>query len=91
MTDKKKEDEKDEKKLRIFHTGGVYGPLDTPDGRLEPGKSLPVRAALAKKLVAAYKQSMERVAAIPYEVKTEVLHPYAHPKEAEESSDHRDR
>ena len=51
MTETKKE----EKKVRIFHTGGIYGPLDTGNGRLEPGRYLDVKPELSKKLVGAYK------------------------------------
>ena len=40
------------------------------------------------RLVAAYKQSMEQLAAIPYDgARTDNPHPYAHPKSIEESLD----
>ncbi len=41
-------------KVLIYHTGASHGPLDTSAGRLAPGQSLAVPAALAEKLLQAY-------------------------------------
>lgn len=43
------------------------------------------------RLVTAYKQSMEQLAAMPSTVPGKIAHPYAHPKEAGPGGDHRKR
>ena len=56
--------------------GGGYDPFDYP---------------AEDRLVAAYRKSLEQVAAIPFEIPEELAHPYAHPKEAGTGADHQGR
>ena len=66
MTDTKKEGT-----VRMFHTGGIYGPLDTEYGRLSPGGSLKVSPELAKKFTRAYKHVKLASDVIPAEKDSE--------------------
>ena len=43
------------------------------------------------RLIAAYKESLARLEAIPFEVAVDRPHPYAHPKAPGQTRDHRDR
>ena len=43
------------------------------------------------RLIAAYKESMQRMAAVPFNIDTSRPHPYAHPKEPGQNRDHRAR
>lgn len=43
------------------------------------------------RLIAAYRDSMERLAKIPFAVATDRPHPYAHPREPGRNRDHRER
>jgi nucleoside-diphosphate-sugar epimerase len=51
----------------------------------------PFDYAAEDKLVAAYRESLASVAAVPFNIPEEMAHPYAHPKEASTTGDHRER
>ena len=60
-------------------------------GEIERRLQDPFNYAAEDHLIAAYADSMQRVAAIPFEVQTDRPHPYAHPKEPGQERDHRER
>jgi hypothetical protein len=61
------------------------------DGEIERRLQDPFNYAAEDQLVALYKESLQRMAAIPFEVNSFRPHPYAHPKEPGQQRDHRDR
>lgn len=62
-----------------------------PGGEIEKRLQDPFNYEDEDRLIAAYRESMERLAAIPFEVAIERPHPYAHPKEPGRDRDHRAR
>ncbi len=60
-------------------------------GEIEKRLQDPFDYAAEDRLIAAYTDSMQRLAAIPFEVQTDRPHPYAHPKEPGQERDHRER
>lgn len=62
-----------------------------PGGEIEKRLQDPFNYEAEDRLLSAYKESMQRVAAIPFEVQTDRPHPYAHPKKPGQERDHRAR
>ena len=62
-----------------------------PGGEIETRLQDPFNYEAEDRLIRAYKESMQRVAAIPFEVQTDRPHPYAHPKKPGQERDHRAR
>lgn len=62
-----------------------------PGGEIEKRLQDPFNYEAEDRLLRAYKESMQRVAAIPFEVQTDRPHPYAHPKKPGQERDHRAR
>ena len=60
-------------------------------GEIEKRLQDPFNYAAEDQLVAIFKDSLQRMAAIPFEVATDRPHPYAHPKAPGQQRDHRDR
>ncbi|MGE0823409.1 MAG: epimerase [Candidatus Binatia bacterium] len=67
------------------------------DNKPDPGDEVeqrlqdPFDYAGEDRLIAAFKESMTRMAAVPFNIDTSRPHPYAHPKEPGQQRDHRDR
>jgi hypothetical protein len=65
--------------------------------RPKPGDEVEVRLqdpfdyAGEDRLAAAYKEGMQRMVAVPFNIDTSRPHPYAHPKEPGQQRDHRAR
>ena len=62
-----------------------------PGGEIEKRLQDPFNYEAEDRLLRAYKESMQHVAAIPFEVQTDRPHPYAHPKKPGQERDHRAR
>ena len=60
-------------------------------GEIEKRLQDPFNYEAEDRLVAAYKDSMQRLAQIPFDVQMDRPHPYAHPKEPGQERDHRER
>jgi nucleoside-diphosphate-sugar epimerase len=60
-------------------------------GEIEKRLQDPFNYAAEDRLVAIFKESMERMAAIPFDVGKDRPHPYAHPKTPGQQRDHRER
>lgn len=60
-------------------------------GEIEKRLQDPFNYAAEDRLIAAYTDSLQRLAAMPFEVQTDRPHPYAHPKEPGQERDHRER
>ncbi len=60
-------------------------------GEIEKRLQDPFNYEAEDRLVAAYKDSMRRLAEIPFDVQLDRPHPYAHPKEPGQERDHRER
>ena len=60
-------------------------------GEIEKRLQDPFNYETEDRLIAAYRDSMQRLAAIPFAVQTDRPHPYAHPKEPGQERDHRER
>ena len=62
-----------------------------PGGEVEKRLQDPFDYAGEDRLVAAFKDSIQRMAAVPFNIDTSRPHPYAHPKEPGQQRDHRER
>jgi nucleoside-diphosphate-sugar epimerase len=62
-----------------------------PGGEVEQRLQDPFDYAGEDRLVVAFKESMQRMAAVPFNIDTSRPHPYAHPKEPGQQRDHRAR
>ncbi len=60
-------------------------------GAIEKRLQDPFNYAAEDRLIAAYQDSMQHLAAIPFAVQTDRPHPYAHPKQPGQERDHRER
>lgn len=60
-------------------------------GEIERRLQDPFDYAAEDRLVALFKESLQRMAAIPFAIEAHRPHPYAHPKEPGRQRDHRDR
>jgi nucleoside-diphosphate-sugar epimerase len=60
-------------------------------GEIEKRLQDPFDYAGEDRLVAVFKDSMQRMAAVPFNIDTSRPHPYAHPKEPGQQRDHRER
>lgn len=62
-----------------------------PGGEIEKRLQDPFDYAGEDRLIAVFKESMERLAAVPFNIDTSRPHPYAHPKAPGQQRDHRER
>ncbi len=58
---------------------------------LSRNQNQPLTPAVEDQSVAIFKESLQRMVAIPFQVEIHYLHPYAHPKVPGQQRDHRDR
>ncbi len=62
-----------------------------PGGEIEQRLQDPFDYPAEDRLVAVFKESLQRMSAIPFDMARNRPHPYAHPKERGQQRDHRDR
>jgi len=62
-----------------------------PGGEVEKRLQDPFDYAGEDRLAAVFRDSMQRMAAVPFNIDTSRPHPYAHPKEPGQQRDHRAR
>src|SRR5262249_651855 len=60
-------------------------------GEIEQRLQDPFNYVAEDQLVAVFKESLQRMAAIPFDIEINRPHPYAHPKARGQHGDHRDR
>ena len=63
----------------------------TPGDEVEKRLQDPFDYAGEDRLIAVYKESLQRMAAVPFSIDTSRPHPYAHPKAPGQQRDHRAR
>jgi hypothetical protein len=72
----------------------VHWYLENPPehgGEIERRLQDPFNYPAEDQLVAVFKESLQRMAAIPFDIEINRPHPYAHPKAPGQQRDHRDR
>jgi hypothetical protein len=61
------------------------------DGEIERRLQDPFNYPAEDQLVAVFKESLQRMAAVPFDIEINRPHPYAHPKVPGQQRDHRER